>query len=586
MYRIRGILNNIKIKNKLLIIYLVCVLFPILIINFVFYKDIEMRIKNEQVINLQGNLEKIQQEVEEAILQVAGFTNTFYLDESLYEVIDQWYTSELEFLDRYQTEVKKKIFGDIPYYPQIGNIMIYTDNPTILSSGGIQIIDKKAQKNLMPQYDEDKGDIMLGNGAWIETGTKEIMQDNYSYRGLSIYRKLDRYKNLANYHKVLRIDISYERMQDILANSHVQGDLYLINNDEKTILKTMQPEDNDRESGAKNQFIIKQASNIGGWKIIGVFRESQIYEAIRPAQYKTYIMAGISLLLATLCIWLVSYSFYKRIGDILRHISRVENEEFELMEEGKESKDEIGSLIRSLNQMSLKIKELIQNKYKMEIKNTKIALESRQAELNALQSQVNPHFMFNALEALRFRSLMKNERETAQMIKYMSKMFRKLIVWHTDWITVKEEIEFIMEFLEIQKYRFDDELKFDISIEDTIYIYKIPKMILQPLVENACIHGVEHITSTRHIKIEGHAKGKLIYLSVEDNGIGMEEEKIQEILTYVGDNHYNGMSVGLRNVLRRLTLYYGEKSQVIIESERNKYTRITLIMPIVDNEQG
>lgn len=583
MKRIERILNNIKIKNKLFIIYLVCVLFPIIIINFVFYKDIEERVRMEKVIGFENMLDKIQEEIDETLLAVGGFTNSFYIDQYMYEVLNREYSSGLEFLDLYQSQLKKKIFENIPYYRQIEALVFYTNNPTVLNSGGIQRANTKVIQSSAYQYTPEQGDTMLENGAWISRG----MIPNHLNKGMvpciSVYRNLDKYKYLNTYHKVLRVDISDEMLQSILSREALEGHVYLVNEEGETIVAS---DDKVPLDLAADQIIIEKASHIEGWKIVGTFKEEDIYEAIRPVKRKTYIMAGFSLLIATACIWTVFYSFYKRIDDMIRHMSQLENEEFNLLQEGEESKDEIGILIKSLNQMSFRLRTLIQNKYQMEIKNTKIALESRQAELNALQSQVDPHFMFNALEALRFRSLIKQEKETAKMIKYMSKMFRKLIDWNQDWITVGEEIEFIMEFLEIQKYRFDDELKFEIAIQEEVKGYKIPKMILQPLVENACIHGVENITGSRHIQITGYKKGETLCLSVEDNGTGMEKEKIHQILSHIQDSHYQSNSVGLRNVFRRLVLYYGEESHFNIESEKGKYTKITLIMPIREHKEG
>lgn len=574
-------------------IYFLCVLFPILIINFIFYKDIEIRTKKERIVSLGNTIEKIKEEIEESILEIGVLTNSHYVQKDIYEIIDRTYADHLEFLDVYQERLKLVLSKDIPYYKQIQAITIYTDNPTVLNSGGIYIINEGNRGEEALSYNKQRGDVMLGNQSWIgiTVGAADLNKQQHKY--ISIYRNIDKYKYLGRYKKILKIDISYKVIQDMLIDYNLDGDLYLVNELGDIVVATNSSPIVIKEGEINNlsdiklrpeQFTVERGSSIKGWKLVGVFDESQIYDAIRPVKYKAYIMSGISLLIATVCIWLISLSFYKRADDIVKHMQKLENEEFEIIENGQESKDELGHLIRSVNQMSLKMKELIQNKYKMEIKNTKIELESRQAELNALQSQVNPHFMFNALEAIRFRSLVKNEKETANMIKYMSKMFRKLITWDKDWITVREELEFIVEFLEIQKYRFDDELEFDIQVQEGSYDYKIPKMILQPLVENACVHGVEHVVGVRKIKVDVHIKEEFIYFSVIDNGIGIDEEKIKLIIDSIHDSSYRGMAVGLRNVMRRLTLYYGEESKFNIESKSGKYTKITLIMPIKEEE--
>ena len=223
-----------------------------------------------------------------------------------------------------------------------------------------------------------------------------------------------------------------------------------------------------------------------------------------------------------------------------------------------------------------------QNQYKAQVQQAQLERETNQARFLALQSQVNPHFMFNALESIRLKARVKGEIETAQMIKYMAKMFRNLIEWDDNIITVREEIAFLDEFLHIQEYRFEDEFSYEIHVQEEAYECKIPKMILQPLVENACVHGLEAIEDKRLVDIcvTTDFTKNMLYLQVEDNGGGMTAEKLEALKVSFQENDEKGKSVGLKNVYRRLSLYYGDHMTFDIESVVGKGTICRICIPL------
>lgn len=591
MNTIIRLLDNIKIKKKLLIIYFVCLIFPILFTNITACQELKVRIKEDKREDLSNMLEKVAADVDNTIAEIEGFTNMLYTNMEVYEVLEREYTHVLDFIEIYTGYIRKIFIGIIPYYSQMQQIKIYTDNPTIISSGTIKVIDEEEGINEQPRltYNADKGDIKLPNNSWISLSTQKVLSHEQPKKYLTIYRHLDKYKDISKYKKIVAIDINIEVLHRSITSENLPGNLYIVNENNQIII---QSHGNISEASYgeflkyediiinSDQIVLEQPMNINGLKIVGVFDESHIYDAIKPIEKRFYMMTMGCIILTSLCIGLIANSFCRRIEAIVEHIDRLEKDEFECMNSYEESKDEIGIVIKSMNQMSRRIKELIDKKYILELNNTKAELESRQAKLNALQSQVNPHFMFNALEAIRLRSVIKGEKETAEMIKYMAKMFRKLINWSIDWITIEEELEFIREFLKIQKYRFDDELEFSINIPPELKNYRIPKMILQPLVENACVHGVEKAIGIRNIAVSVEKQGDFIHFIIADNGIGISPERINQILDNIKSGRDDGVSIGLKNIYRRINLYYGDKSKFKIESKENLYTQVKLIIPI------
>lgn len=164
-----------------------------------------------------------------------------------------------------------------------------------------------------------------------------------------------------------------------------------------------------------------------------------------------------------------------------------------------ESRDEIGQLTLEFNSMIMQIKALINDVYLTEIQKKSLELE-RKAQLNALQSQINPHFLFNALETIRMRSLLKQENETAKIIQSMAMILRSSLTWNKEWVSVEEELGFILCFLDIQKYRFEDKLSYHIDVQPEAYACVVPKMVFLPFVENASIHGIEPLKKAEALR--------------------------------------------------------------------------------------
>src|SRR5690606_15735617 len=166
-----------------------------------------------------------------------------------------------------------------------------------------------------------------------------------------------------------------------------------------------------------------------------------------------------NFIIPTIIIVLITNSVYARIMKLVSHMKKLKNQDFQMIDKESEN-DEIGLLMNEYNRMTRKIHQLINDVYRVNLQKKDLQLQKQQAQLSALQSQINPHFLFNTLETIRMRSLIKNEEETAKIIQNMAKIFRNSLVWRKDMVSVKEEMEFIHCFLEIQKYRFGEMLNY------------------------------------------------------------------------------------------------------------------------------
>jgi two-component system sensor histidine kinase YesM len=237
-----------------------------------------------------------------------------------------------------------------------------------------------------------------------------------------------------------------------------------------------------------------------------------------------------------------------------------------------DSKDEIGVLSLHFNKMVVQLKKLIRKAYQEE-------LLKQKAELKSLRMQINPHFLYNSLESINWMARIRGIPEVGKMVKALGDLMRSSIGGE-DFITIEEEIRNIENYLTIQKFRYGDKVSVEISIDPKIRKLKIPKLILQPIVENAIIHGIENKVGNGRIAITGKDNDGKILLQVEDDGLGMEEEIIAEILSekprQVTNEHTH---IGIRNVDRRIRMYYGDQHHIVISSTLGIGTLVSINIP-------
>lgn len=235
---------------------------------------------------------------------------------------------------------------------------------------------------------------------------------------------------------------------------------------------------------------------------------------------------------------------------------------------------EVKILSDSLNIMIEKLSDLIDT-VKVEQNNL------RDAELKLLQAQINPHFLYNTLDAIMWLAEADQKREVIDMVGSLSDYFRTSLSKGNDLITIEEEILHIKSYLEIQQFRYKDILDYNIFIDGDLRHYRIPKITLQPLVENALYHGIKNKRGKGIITISGKRIEDKIYLSVSDNGQGMTKQRLYEINTGICQEENKGQTqfYGLYNVNERLQLYYGKNFGLQIKSEHKEGTEVIVVMP-------
>lgn len=243
------------------------------------------------------------------------------------------------------------------------------------------------------------------------------------------------------------------------------------------------------------------------------------------------------------------------------------------------SQDEVATLMDNFNDMTVKIGHLV-DRIQKEQENLRIV------ESKLLQAQINPHFLYNTLDTIVWLAEAKQTEDVVKMVTHLSEFFRTTLSKGKDFITLAEERRHVESYLQIQQFRYQDIMTYEIRMEEEILKYSVPKLMLQPLVENALYHGIKNKRGGGTILIEGKKQGNIISLKVIDNGKGMSREELEELRRYVmGCEDSSEKGFGLSNVNERIHHYYGPEYGLFFESEENVGTEAAIIIPAKNIEQ-
>lgn len=316
-------------------------------------------------------------------------------------------------------------------------------------------------------------------------------------------------------------------------------------------------------------------------------QEYVYYEALELEKVKEAIQADINNMLSVSLIILVvvlvitwtlviviSDSISKPLQHLCELTKQVGSGDFS-MQKINGSGDEVATLERSFNTMVGKIEELVAN-----VRCEQVNL--RRTELKLLQAQINPHFLYNTLDTIIWMAEDGQSEEVVEIVGALSDFFRVSLSKGRDYITLKEEESHVKSYLQIQQFRYADILEYEIDIPEELGEYNILKLTLQPIVENAIYHGVKQKRGKSKIMIHGSYKENHILLTVEDNGIGIQEEKLKQIRLHLEKENpeITDRGFGLANVNARIRLNYGKEYGLSIDSTYGVGTKVSMILPV------
>lgn len=308
-----------------------------------------------------------------------------------------------------------------------------------------------------------------------------------------------------------------------------------------------------------------------GWTVVDCTNVKELLSKSRQAQSVYVLTAIILVIVALLFSRFMARSITLPIQKLRDSMKKVQEGDFSVSDVVVDSKNEIGSLTKSFDVMTHRIHELMElNVHEQE--------EKRKSELKALQSQINPHFLYNTLDSIIWMAEGKKNEEVVLMTASLARLLRQSISNEDEVVPIANEVEYARGYLTIQKMRYKDKLEFQIEVDSSILYIPLIKLVLQPIIENAIYHGLKYKESKGLLIVKGFMKDGNAVLQVIDDGVGMDEET----LAHIYDKHkvnYHSNGVGVYNVQKRLKLYYGEDYGITYTSELGKGTTATITIP-------
>ncbi|QHE53660.1 histidine kinase [Pontibacillus sp. HMF3514] len=326
-----------------------------------------------------------------------------------------------------------------------------------------------------------------------------------------------------------------------------------------------------------------------GIHVLNVVSLEEIYAERDRLRILIFLGAFSLIVILSFITYFIVRLILKKLHLLIESMKRVEKGDF-TVDVDIQGNDEIGRLSNHYRNMLSKINSLIAESVNKEA-------ATKEAELNALKTQIDSHFLYNTLENIKMMAEIDGKYDISDALTSLGEMMRYNLKWKKDFVSLQEEVNHIRNYIDIMNIRLDHRLELNVDVPSHLESQEVLKMSLQPLVENAVKHGLQHILHEKKgmISIEASSYNHDTILSVTDNGVGMNDETLQELRTSLVEGSYmtdtsnrmkNGTGIGLYNVHERIQLYYGQDYGLSIDSKHGEYTRVTIIIPRLLLEGG
>ncbi len=571
-------MDDFTIKKKFYIFYVVCVLIPLIVTDSVVFlttAKFDRERREHEMFNIASTVEY---SLSSMIGNAGEIGNSIYTNRDFEEFLSKRYTNSAEYVAAYQNFLSGTLLENALGMNSM-TFTLYTDNDTIVNGGRVNTLDKlKNTESYLRLNEEAKS---KGLFFVYDDSSSRITRE----RRIIYLQRLDFYD--AETEKYLKIEFDYGSMVRTIKNMNYDNEVLICEGD-RILLSNGQYGSYGSEFQRLDNATMREAYE----HTISLYgTELTIYVKLVENSFLTSIRNKLPIILLLLAVnvifpfWFVQIfnrSFTKRITELSKVFKSVDSDHLIPMpcEEGK---DEISSMIRNYNRMVERTNGLIETVYKNKIHEQEMLVGRKNAELLALHSQINPHFLFNVLESIRMHSILKKENETADMVAKLAVMQRQYVEWGNDSVSIFQEIEFVKAYLALQKYRFGERLNYDIEVDRECENFKIPKLTIVTFVENACVHGIESKSSPGWIFVRIGRQGEGLEIEIEDTGSGMAEAKLTELQNNMCNADIEmlkgGGRVGIINACVRLKMVTENRVEFRVEGEEGVGTTVTIRIP-------
>lgn len=541
---------------------------PIILVSLIAYMVLFF-FGNKLIVKENNNSnKKISESMEENLNEYSSLINNISSDEGLISIIKDGVKPQRIYDALYKFVNKRTVKSNFYVFDKEGNMII-------------------SNRNSKPEYISEENPFMWGIFSRMKSKNKEVItminkvdQSKYAY-GILILGKAILYNNeIIGY---IIFDFSEEDIFNLITG-YTASDIIIT--DRHNIIDATNNKYSDQLYRLKNDFRqIDGYSNIDGnpyyIKKTSLKDTSLMVYSITNLDIfnRAFFIGGIFLFVLFLVIFYlmlfiskkVAYSKTITINEIVKAIESIQEGNLDTKLEIN-SEDEFGIITKAYNKMLVDIKKLIESNKE------EVALRM-QSEIKELEAQFNPHFLFNTLETIRI--MIKLDKEKAgDIIVNLSALLRYGINNEIHSVKLKDDIGYINSYLKILKYRFGDKLQFNINIDDEVLEATIPKLLLQPVIENSIKYGFEN-KSTINIEITSRIKDEKIYIVIKDDGCGIDKERMYYLKRLLNKNQNDTDTIGLYNIKKRIQLIYGDEYGIEVDSIEGEGTSVTIALPIL-----
>lgn len=582
----KDLLLNVSLRTRMLLSNIVVALIPFLMFSIVsgsIFLDHAQKTAEEHSVQL---IHQVSNSMDVYVETIEKMVN--YIQLELQDT--PFFTMETEDAPGWESEtdyIRSVLENVANSHREVAGIFIATKEDLYVSTGMSRISrDPFQNERWYREASENPEEIQLIS---VVTGRNIVTNRSYSIDDVFSLAKAVQDPETGEVLGVILLDIRHDIIQssingvtigekgfvfvmdqeDNIVYTPVNGIVYRVN---PKWVKAMEPMSVQIQGGSYQ--IRSELSPYTGWRTVGVFSMDEVMSSVNTIVYILFTCVIISLVLVVIVSFKFSRTLTNPIFKLKRLMKQAESGDLTVRFNFQHN-DEIGELGQSFNHMIARIDRLIQMVY-VEQEN------KRTAEMKSLQEQIKPHFLYNTLDTISWMARDYDAEDIVRLVDALTNMFRIGLSHGKDIITVKEEITHVSNYLYIQKIRYKDKLNYVIHVDESLYAIEVPKLILQPLVENAIYHGVKAKRGGGTITITGVPEGENLVFTVQDDGAGMLQEKVEELNRRMSERSVldEKKSFGLFYIRERIQLCYGKGYGVHVESTLGEGTRVTITLPL------
>lgn len=457
------------------------------------------------------------------------------------------------------------------------SVEVYPDYNPINEKWFKNSIDNKGSPSLLSTFNLPYLANVKGNSAFVFSLSRAIVDINDSkiVGVILVNTKIDFISNLCD--KLLFVP--NQRIAIIDSDNNVIYDTVTKNitkkfdSDISHTISHSSSTDNILNIKGEKYLISSRTSTAYNWKIVNIIPENELNKSISILGRTTIVLTVLIILIALTSVIFLTNQITKPIKKLALLMKLIENGDFNVKIKLR-NRNEIGQLARTFNNMTRKVNKLINEVYVDKI-------TQKELEVQMLQNQINPHFLYNTLESIHMMAEINEDEETSTMVRALGRILRYGISKKHEKVTVKQELDNINDYILLQKIRFSNIFDIKVNIDPNLYDFIIIKLIFQPLVENAIYHGLDETLSGGLIEITGEKSDNNLIFMVKDNGKGMDESSVIKMNNNLNDVDNSMSSIGLKNVSRRIKLKYGNDYGLEVSSVLGEYTAVKILLPAV-----